>query len=142
MSYKPIGGVKRATLHSADTVGLQSDGLYVELVDDRSSYTQKLSVENGVAVVVHTLTLVALCTDAAPWLSDQFIESASREGLIAKVELNDSQHLVVGLSERLLFEQPLRLQSIVVDSALSAAQTPTVTLTLQSQSDTLAGSIN
>ena len=137
MSYKPVGGVRRVSLHSADTVGLQSSGIEVELVDDSSRYCQQLSVEGGVATVIHRLSLTALCYNAEPWLNEEFIERCAQDGVVAKVEMNDTRHLTVGYSDALQFEQPLRLESIVVDSALSAADTPTVTLTLLSQNSTI-----
>ena len=59
MSYKPVGGVRSVSLHAANAVGINREGLVVELAEDRSSYVERLRVDDGVVVVEHTLTLVA-----------------------------------------------------------------------------------
>ena len=55
MSYKPVGGVRSVSLHAANAVGINREGLVVELAEDRSSYVERLRVDDGVVVVEHTL---------------------------------------------------------------------------------------
>ena len=135
MDYKPVGGVRSVTLYAADTVG----GVLaeVELIDDSSTYKEVLAAEKGCGVVRQTLTLKALYSSAAAWLSREFIEEATLAGLVAKVTLNDLRQITVGYSEILKFEQPLRLKSLEIDSKHSVEQTPTVTLELCCESITL-----
>ena len=135
MDYKPVGGVRSATLYAADTVG----GVLaeVELIDDGSTYKEVLTAEKGCGVVKHTLVLKALYSSAAAWLSREFIEKATLVGVVARVTLNDLRQVTVGYSEALKFEQPLRLKSLEVDSKHSVGQTPTVTLELCCESITL-----
>lgn len=135
MDYKPVGGVRSVALYAADTVGrLLAE---VELIDDSSTYREVLTAEKGCGVVKQTLTLKALYSSAAAWLSREFIEEATLAGVVAKVTLNDLRKVVVGYSEALKFEQPLHLKSLEIDSKHSVEQTPTVTLELCCESITL-----
>ena len=135
MDYKPVGGVRSVTLYAADTVG----GVLaeVELIDDSSTYKEVLAAEKGCGVVRQTLTLKALYSSAAAWLSSGFIEEATLAGVVAKVTLNDLRQITVGYSEAMKLEQPLRLKSLEIDSKHSVEQTPTVTLELCCESITL-----
>ena len=135
MDYKPVGGVRSVTLYAADTVG----GVLaeVELIDDSSTYKEVLAAEKGCGVVRQTLTLKALYSSAAAWLSSEFIEEATLAGVVAKVTLNDLRQITVGYSEAMKLEQPLRLKSLEIDSKHSVEQTPTVTLELCCESITL-----
>ena len=137
MSYKPIGGVRSVSLHTANTAGINKEGLVVELADDRSFSLQTLKVENGVLVVEHTLTLVAHIDDAAPWLEQSFIDRTILEGVVAMVTLNSGEQKWVGHSDKMLFEQPMRLRSVEIDSACSAAEIPTVKIVLYSEDTTI-----
>lgn len=133
MGYKPIGGVLGATLYAADTVDSMPMGVDIELIDDSSSYIEEICVERGSAVVRHTLTLKALYSNAEDWLSSEFIDMATYCGVVAEVTLNDSRQITIGHSETLQLEQPMRIKSLVIDSARSVAETPTVTLVLYSE---------
>lgn len=133
MSYKPVGGVRSVSLHTANTVGINKEGLVVELAEDRSSYHQRLRVDDGVLLVEHTLTLVAYVDNAAPWLEQSFIDRTILEGVVAKVTLNSGEQKSVGHSDKMLFEQPMRLRSVEIDSARSAAEIPTVKIVLYSE---------
>ena len=137
MGYKPVGGVRSVTLHAADTVGRTMESIDVELMDDGSTYREVLSVEQGSGVVKHTLTLKALYSAAEAWLSREFIDMATLAGVVAEVTLNDSRQIVVGQTEALGAEQPLRIKSLEVDSAHSPSEVPTVTLVLCCESITL-----
>lgn len=130
MDYKPVGGVRRVSLRAADTVVRAMESVEVELIDDGSTYREVLSVERGSGVVRHTLTLKALYSNAEAWLQSEFIDMATRTGVVAEVMLNDSRQVTVGFSEALGVEQPLRIKSLEVDSAHSPSEVPTVTLVL------------
>lgn len=93
MDYKPVGGVRSVTLYAADTVGrLLAE---VELIDDSSTYREVLAAEKGCGVVKHTLTLKALYSGAAAWLSREFIEEATSVGVVAHISLNDLRQITV-----------------------------------------------
>lgn len=124
MNYKPIGGVRRAVLYPVDMVGKGVTAVEVELVDDGSSYLELLLVEQGSAVVRHTLTLKALCSDAAPWLTESFTDAATYSDVAAEVVMNDLREVEL---------EHLRLHSLLIDSASSVTQMPTVTIVLTAE---------
>ena len=151
--HKPIGGVELCELHFADSVEALSfesegcdiefadNGLEVRLMDDRSTFVEKVECDKGVVKVTHTLRLVALRSDAEEWLDKEFIHRATRSGVVARLALNDGRGLIVGASRHLTTEQPLRLESLVCDSGSTPSDTPTVTLCLQSSDTALATAI-
>ena len=154
MECKPVGGVARAVLYRPDDdmeiafgdgecyAVFNCEGTEVVLLDDHSSFEERIVPDAGAVSVVHTLTLVAARGDAATWLAPGFAERATHEGVIADLTLNDGRRLVVGCSEALGTEQPLRLASLFCDSGLRLTQTPTVTLTLRSEDTAFACQIS
>ena len=152
-NYKPVGGVSRAVLHFADTLGgaefsaegcridFEEEGLEVELVDDASTYDERMSVEKGRLLIEHTLHLVARRDAAAPWLDEAFAERLLYDGVVAEVELNDGRHLVVGCSAALYDEQPLRLAGLAVESGAALREQPRVTLDLVARDKALSAII-
>lgn len=124
MGYKPIGGVRRAVLYPASAVGSKSSAVEVELTDDGSSYLELLIVEQGSAVVRHTLTLKALYSDAAPWLTEEFVDGATYSDVAAEAVMNDSREVAL---------EGLRLSSLEIDSTHAIAQRPTVTIVLTAE---------
>lgn len=143
--HKPVGGVARVALHSADAVGavsFASDGgcaiafddeaTEVELLDDGSTFVEKIATDTGIALVEHTLSLVASRNSAEAWLNPDFLQRATRIGVIAEVVLNDGRAIVVGYSRHLATEQPLRLREVTISSGRTPTDTPTVTLRLTS----------
>jgi hypothetical protein len=144
-TYKPIGGVARVALHSADAVrevSFASDGecailfgdeaTEVELLDDGSTFVEKITTDTGIALVRHTLSLVASRNSAEAWLDPDFLQRATRIGVIAEVVLNDGRAFVVGYSQHLTTEQPLRLREATISSGDTPLCSPTVTLCLTS----------
>ncbi len=141
----PVGGVERAVLHPATSVvgfsfrrgacscTFADDGFEVPLCDDRSLFEERLEAASPPASVRHTLTLVAERTLASLWSTATFCGQALLEGFVAEVYLADGRTLIVGLSEALGAEQPLRLASLTHSSGLRRSQTPTLTLTLTSE---------
>lgn len=102
------------------------------LMEDASIYEERISFDEGVAAVQHTLTLVADRNGAAAWLEQEFLHDGSDKGLCAVVTLNDGRQLLVGYSERFGAEQPLHIAEIVSTCGRSLADLPTITLTLTS----------
>lgn len=143
--HKPIGGVESVALYPADAVDValfSSCGcevsffdtpIEVELLDDSSVYEEKTESRCGVIKVTHRLTLVADRDEAEGWLSNEFLERASLEGVVATVKLCDGRRLLVGYSANFRDEQPLRLESVVCSSGSSLHDRPTTTLLLVSQ---------
>jgi len=143
-AYKPVGGVARAALYptygdielrfegGACTVKFNCEPVAVPLIDDRSSFGELLDNSSGPISVTHTLTLVAELGAAARWLSSEFAADMSQEGVIADVTLNDGRRLIVGCSERMKRDFPLRFVSLRSDSGKRLSDTPTLTLTLRS----------
>ena len=153
--HKPIGGVESVTLYPADAVKqalFSQEGCEVEfqsgaypvevmLVDDASSYEEIVEPTNGVVKVEHRLTLVARHCDADEWLSEEFLERLSQEGVIATVGLCDGRRVLVGYSQHFAEEQPLLLDKMASFSGRELLDTPTVTLMLVSHDTDLAAAI-
>lgn len=127
---KPIGGVRGVTLRFATEQNAQVQ--VVPLVDDSSEYVQMVDCTKCIIGVTHTLTLEAQRCNASPWLSLDFIERATIDGVIATVELNDGRVVDIGNSST-----PLRVCSIKDASRTSCSHIPTVTLTLKCENLTL-----
>ena len=135
-AYKPVGGVARVALYPTyGDIGLRFAGgvceatfdcepVEVPLTDDRSSFEELLDNSSG--------PLVAERGEASQWLSAEFADSLSRQGVIADVTLNDGRRLIVGCSERMERDFPLRFVSLHSDSGRRLSDTPTLTLTLRS----------
>ena len=151
---KPVGGVAMAVLYRPDDdmeiafgdgecyAVFNCEGVEVVLLDDSSSFEECIAPDAGAVSVVHTLTLVAARGDAVAWTAPGFAERVTHEGVIADLTLNDGRRMVVGCSEALGTEQPLRLASLRCDSGLRLTQTPTVTLTLRSEDTAFACQIS
>lgn len=148
-NYKPVGGVARVALYptggdmefrfadGACTAKFDCEPVAVPLMDDRSSFEELFDNSSGPVAVTHTLTLVAERGEAERWLSAEFADCVLRQGVIADVTLNDGRRLLVGCSERMEQDFPLRFVSLRSDSGKRLSDTPTLTLTLRS-TDTVA----
>lgn len=133
--YKPVGGILSAELFYVGDLESELDmvegqGLAVELCDDRSTYEEHFSAENGLVSVQHTLTLVADGNKGREWLQRDFIERCSTEGVVARVEMATNDEIVVGHCPRFDFEQALRLGSLKFSSGDRLNSSPEVVLTL------------
>ncbi len=152
-AYKPVGGVARAVLYPAGedmdfrfadgvcTADFGCKPLEVPLIDDRSSFEELFDNSSGPVSVTHTLTLVAERGAAERWLSPEFAACVSRQGVVADVTLNDGRRLLVGCSERMERDFPLRFVSLRSDSGKKLSDTPTLTLTLRSTDTDAAAEI-
>ena len=142
--HKPVGGVLRVLLHAADTLeGVEfmpsgcrayfsDSGVEVLLKDDCSTYVEERRVLDGRIAVEHRLHLVARRNEADEWLDEAFAQGAVREGLMAEVWLNDGRALLVGYSQYMTSEQPLRLDTLSSTSGATLREEPLVTLDLKS----------
>ena len=147
---KPIGGIAQCALYPTDAVhvsSIETDGCKVRftkapykaiLFDDSSSLCEQMIMEQGAIRVTHTLKLVSDRNMAGVWLEREFAMQATDQGVIAVVTLSDGRSLLVGYSQRLGKELPMRLHSLISDSAVKLNQTPTLTLTLQSEDTAFA----
>lgn len=102
------------------------------LLEDRSSFDETFSFEEGVVAVKHTLRLVADRNLGGAWLEAEFRREAVQRGLCALVTLNDGRQLLVGYSARFGVQQPLRISQIETSSGQAPSDQPTVTLQLES----------
>ena len=142
--HKPIGGVASVRLYPAEAVesvifldggcrlALSTEGVEVELVDDKSIYEEQLNNKGGSLLVEHRLRLVAERNQASVWLDREWQERLATEGMVAVVELNDGRKLLVGYSEEFGDEQPLYLSSLVSSSGEELLDSPRLTLQLVS----------
>ena len=115
-------------LHFADPNAVMK----CQLLEDRSSFTEKLESDGRSAKVRHTLRLVADRNLAQAWLDTAFTAELMCRGAVAAITLTDGRRLAIGLSRKFGTEQPLRLKSLTVDSGCKASDEPTVELHLES----------
>ena len=134
--YKPVGGILSAELFFASEVNTAGDlpegkGVAVELIDDESTYEELFSASNGLVSVQHTLTLASDRNLAREWLSQEFVQRCTAEGVVARVTMATGEQIVVGTDPRFGFEQALRLSSLGFMSGSSPNDSPRVILTLK-----------
>lgn len=156
---KPAGGVRSAALAAADdieTLLFSDDGSRCEvfrlrdgaqvmechLVEDRSSFAETLTLDDGAPLVRHTLTLAADRNSAAAWLEGRFLDDVRRAGVVAAVTLEDGRTLLAGASRRFALEQPLRMKSLAADSGKHHADAPALVLVLESLDTSFAAALD
>ncbi|WP_417014290.1 hypothetical protein [Alistipes sp.] len=129
---KPVGGIRRVRLAQAQTRAAQAPFAEYELVDDRSSYVETLTADEGLLRVRHTLTLVFDKHQADGWFDRRWLEHCATRGVIAAIETAAGQRLRIGRSERFGEEQALRLERFTYASGTEPGDRPTATLVLAS----------
>ena len=134
--YKPVGGILSAELCYVGDLESELDmvegrGVEVELIDYKSSYEELMSADNGLVSVQHTLTLASDRNLAREWLSQEFVQRCTAEGVVARVTMATGEQIVVGTDPRFGFEQALRLSSLGFMSGSSPNDSPRVILTLK-----------
>ena len=102
------------------------------LLEDRSSFEERFTVEDGIMKVTHTLRLVSDRNFAADWLEADFIDDGRNRGFAAAITLGDGRICLVGYSKKFKAEQPLLLKSQTVLSGEKPLDAPTVELLLES----------
>ena len=133
--YKPVGGILSAELFYVGDLESELDmvegrGVEVELIDYKSSYEELMSADNGLVSVQHTLTLASDRNLAREWLSQEFVQRCTAEGVVARVMMATGEQIVVGTDPRFGFEQALRLGSLKFSSGDRPNSSPEVVLTL------------
>ena len=136
LAYKPVGGLLRAELFALEGLSSAEDmvsgaGVEVSLMDDGSSYEELHSAEGLPVSVQHTLTLASDRNLAREWLSQEFVQRCTVEGVVARVTMATGEQIVVGTDPRFGFEQALRLSSLGFMSGSSPNDSPRVILTLK-----------
>ncbi len=122
---KPVGGVAGVSLYRKSDIEAVwvADGLCagidlrtgaapltVPLAEDRSSYTEESVGEEALPATRHTLTIVCPRHAGREMFAGPILEQLSADGAVACVELCNGERLIVGWTERLGLEQPLRLK--------------------------------
>lgn len=111
------------------------------LLEERSSFVEKLTVDEGPAAVTHTLHLVADRNLAEAWLEPAFTAELMTRGAAAVVTLTDGRRVLAGVSRKFGLEQPLRLKLLKVDSGRRLADEPTVEMVLESVDTSFAAQL-
>lgn len=119
---KPVGGVVAVRI-SAVGATAQPD---LPLVEGRSSYVEELVSDNGIPRVHHTLLLVVSRETAREFLP--FAARMAAEGASAVVTTAAGEQLVVGWTEALGWEHPLRLTALDLGAGAKPADGNEATL--------------
>ncbi len=129
---KPVGGIRRVRLAQVRAGAPQPPFAEYELIDDRSSYTETLTADEGLLRVRHTLTLVFDKHQADGWFDRRWLERCATAGVAAAVETAAGERLRIGCSDRFGCEQALRLERFTFASGTAPGDRPTATLVLAS----------
>ncbi len=124
MSRSNVGGVFSVEMWLAKDSGrvepptsLDCDmaSVRVPVISAQSQYSEQVTVNQGIRLVEHTLTLVTEATDN--FWGDMALEDAERVGCIAEVVLSSYGRVLLGWSPNLGYEQPLRLTKVSTQSS-------------------------
>ncbi len=144
---KPIGGVVGVSLYrKSDVMAVRvADGLCtgidlcagaaplaVPIAEDRSSYTEESVGDEGLPATRHTLTIVCHRYPGRVMFAGPLLEQLATDGALACVELSNGERLLVGWTERLGFEQPLRLKRFRILTGPKPVDVPLLELHLES----------
>jgi len=144
---KPVGGVCSAAVVPAGTAVGNSPQEIIEaavgipIMEDRTSYEERISWKNGIARTEHLLTVTVARDYAQEHFTARVQRHWAREGTAAVIRTAAGELIVAGWSERFGAEQPLRLVSMDSTTALSPRDTPTSTLLFRSVDDSPAQSV-
>lgn len=145
--YKPAGGVagvslyRKSDIEAVRVTGGRCAGIDLRtgaapltplLVEDRSSYTEESVGEEGLPATRHALTAVFYWYTEREELAGEILEELATDGAVACVDLHNGERLLVGWSERLGFEQPLRLVKYRFLTGTKPADRPLLELHLES----------
>lgn len=143
---KPIGGLRRVWLIPADGVRevafadggvaslLLGEGVFaieLPLLEEQSRYEEELTLRGGVPSVKHTLELSIDRFEGDP-LEVWRLERELLSGVVARVETLAGEQLLVGWSQRVGLEAPLRLYSLTEERGRRRKDPPTLRLLLAS----------
>ncbi len=145
--YKPVGGVAGVNLYRKSDIGAVrvADGLCtgielctgaaplaVPLAEDRSSYTEESVGDEALPATRHTLIVVCPRYPGREMFAGPLLEELATDGAVACVDLSNGERLLVGWSERLGFEQPLRLTKFRILTGAKPVDVPLLELHLES----------
>lgn len=119
---KPVGGVVAVRLSPVGSAQQPE----LPLVEERSSYVEELVADDGILRVHHTLQLVVSRETARSFLP--FAARMAAEGGSAVVTTAAGEQLVVGWTEDLGWEHPLRLTALDLGSGTKPADGNEATL--------------
>ncbi|MEG1982619.1 MAG: hypothetical protein RR037_02690 [Alistipes sp.] len=133
----PIGSVTTASIFSAHCTELawRADAHTVNcpLLDDRSSYREETVATGGLSMVRHTLTLMVSREQGQLLFTQEWLATCATEGVIAQITAADGEMLLIGYSQHLGDEQPLRFKSLVTEIGKKRTDLPLSILTLYSE---------
>lgn len=145
---KPAGGIEAVALTPAGNllravtapdgrleVTLRDESLLVEmpLLEERSTYTERIDTQAGPLRVRHTLTLAVSREEAQRIFNPAFRRTATTEGFAAMVTAASGERLLAGWSEHFGTEQSLRLDALQNESGAKPLDGTAVFLTLSSE---------
>ena len=149
-SAKFIGGIAEVRITPTSNVNLSVDDANsvevlfrdpllietIELLEDRSSYSEVEIVEDGVSLVRHSLKLVLkreLGLRLRATLSTRYMD-----GVVAIVTIHARERLLVGFTSKFGIEQPLRVIGGAFETGSSPKDYPLFSLTLQCEDTSYA----
>ncbi len=111
---KPLGGIASLKLGVASSTGaaptLEESGTNIPLLEDRSTYTEKVEWVGATQCVEHTLTLY---TSFQYTLPEELLGALS-QGFVALIEFNSGDTTTVGWSTEALADRALQLMSCTI----------------------------
>ena len=108
----------------------------VDILEDRSSYSEVEIVEDGVSMVRHSLKIV-LRREAGLRLRS-LLSTKYIDGVVAIVGVHASERLLVGYTNKFGVEQPLRVVEGIFETGISPKDYPLYSLTLQCEDTSYA----
>lgn len=87
----------------------------IPIISSQSQYSQSVTGEAGAQRVEHTLTLTTLAADK--FWGVGALDQAQRVGCIAQVQISSVGEILLGWSENLGYDQPLRLSKVTTQSS-------------------------
>lgn len=109
-------------------------GIY-EFMEGEASFTEEMSVADGVAKVEHKITFVIERPDNNSTDAIMKLLETSKEGIVAVVKTNSNVSFLIGYSDKFGTEQPLRLENSHMSTGSGPADNTTESITLVSRDD-------
>ena len=135
---KPAGGILRAAVVPAGTAAGGSPALIaaaaaeVPLVEGRSTYDEETEVRNGIARIVHRLTIAVPADYARRHFDGRTLRLWASDGTAAVIDTVAGERIVAGWSEPMGSEQPLRLTAVELSTDKTPHSIPAAVLTFRS----------
>lgn len=119
---------------SCRSVELKAGGKFVSYCfkEDRATYCEKVTNRRSNPLVVHTLSMLLERVDALSVGALRELVEASKSGLVGIVTLRGGEQLLVGYSDRMGAEQPLRVKEAETISGAEPIERSGVEIVLES----------